>query len=77
MSKVKKEFREIAKKSGFIFWKDEKHGPGENHIDWASIYDNELNSFGEDIVKEILKLINKSEDSKKEIIKKIKEKYNL
>ena len=39
------EIKKLAKKAGFIFWKDESHGPGPDHIDWGSTYDDEFEKF--------------------------------
>lgn len=45
MKKLPKKLRKIAKQAGFVFWANESHGPGKNHIDWASDYTRELKRF--------------------------------
>ena len=37
--------KKLAKEAGFVFWKKEPWGPGEDHIDWSSNYDKELAKF--------------------------------
>jgi len=37
--------KELAREAGFIFWKKESWGPGEDHIDWSCNYDKELAKF--------------------------------
>lgn len=50
---MKKIFRQLAKKAGFVFWSEEDTwGPGPKHIDWASNYDHEIEQFAKLIVKE-------------------------
>jgi len=49
---INNKIKELAKKAGVVFWKDEAWGPGEGHIDWSSNYDIELNKFAELIVRE-------------------------
>lgn len=41
------EIKKLAKKAGFVFWGNQEWGPGENHIDWACNYDNEILKFAE------------------------------
>ena len=45
MKKLPKKIRKIAKRAGFVFWKNESYGPGKGHIDWATEYDNEIVKF--------------------------------
>ena len=47
-----KKINELAEKAGFVFWKDEKWGPGPGHIDWSSGYDEEFLKYTELIVRE-------------------------
>lgn len=47
-----KKLRKLAKKSGFIFWKNEPWGPGKGHIDWGTEYDDELVEFARRVWKQ-------------------------
>jgi len=49
---MNKRFEQLARKAGFVFWKNETHGPGPGHIDWANNYDQELERFAELLVAE-------------------------
>ena len=42
---MKKKYRKIAKKAGFVFWKDEPWGPGRHEIDWGSCYGGVMDEF--------------------------------
>jgi hypothetical protein len=44
---MKKKTRKLAKKAGFIFWKNEKWKPFGEVIDWSCMYDDELVKFAE------------------------------
>jgi hypothetical protein len=44
---MNKKTRKLAKKAGFIFWKDEEWKPDGELIDWSCYYDNELVKFAE------------------------------
>ena len=47
--------KKLAKEAGFVFWKKEPWGPGQDHIDWSSNYDKELVKFAELLRKEYSK----------------------
>jgi hypothetical protein len=51
---MKKKIRKLAKKAGFIFWKDEPWCQ-EEYIDWSSNYDKELVKFYKLVKKELKK----------------------
>jgi hypothetical protein len=44
---MNKKTRKLAKKAGFIFWKNEKWRPPGEVIDWSCMYDEELEKFAE------------------------------
>jgi hypothetical protein len=44
---MNKKTRKLAKKAGFIFWKNEKWKPPGEVIDWSCMYDEELEKFAE------------------------------
>lgn len=50
--------QELAKKSGFIFWKDEPWGPGPGNIDWSCDYGTEFNDFVKSLIHECAKIAN-------------------
>ena len=47
--------QELAKKSGFIFWKDEPWGPGPGNIDWSCDYTDEFKVFANLLQKQTRK----------------------
>lgn len=53
--------KELADQAGFVYWKNEKWGPGPDYIDWSSNYDKEFLKFAELIVKEIESYIQEAE----------------
>lgn len=77
---MNKNIKRIAENAGFVFWEDEEWGPGPDHIDWASNYDQEFNIFCESLIEEIVNrtLQSKSDFSSdiiKQIIDEIKDDY--
>jgi len=44
-------FRVLAEECGFMFWQDESHGPGPNHIDWSSDYHKEFEQYSRELVR--------------------------
>jgi hypothetical protein len=52
---MKKKIRKMAKKAGFVFWKNEDWGPGKNKIDWSSDYTDSFNKFIRLLVKDCSK----------------------
>lgn len=73
-----KKFKSIAKKSGFIFWKDEPWNRGEI-VDWGTNYDNELQTYGKLVVEECCKIMLKSDTQQPTVdtAKKIKEYFGI
>lgn len=59
--KLSKKYRKLAKKAGFVFWKNEDYGPGKGYIDWSSTYDDEIVKFAKLIVKDFHKNLIKSQ----------------
>lgn len=59
---MKKIFRKLAKKAGFVFWSEEDTwGPGPKHIDWSTNYDHEIEQFAKLIVKECVEQLDVTE----------------
>jgi hypothetical protein len=52
---MNKKIKKLAREAGFVFWKKETWGPGEDHIDWSSNYDKELKKFAKLVRKEYAK----------------------
>lgn len=46
--------KDIAYEAGFILWENEDYKPPNGVVDWACVYDDELEKFAELIVKECL-----------------------
>ena len=46
--------QKLIEDSGFILWEDESWGPGAGHIDWASDYTNEMETFVSKLVTAII-----------------------
>ena len=68
---MNQKFKELAEKSGFMFWTDEPWKPDGAIIDWSSTYDNELEKFAELIIRECAEIaVQNNED-------KLSEDYNL
>lgn len=42
---MNKNIKELAEEAGFVFWGDEKWGPGPGLIDWSCDYKNEFDKF--------------------------------
>ncbi len=54
-SEINKEFRKIAKKVGFVFWKkNESKDYTEKEIDWSSDYGEEFNKYSKKLIKNAL-----------------------
>jgi len=47
-------FRLLAEESGFVFWQDEPHGPGPNHIDWSGDYQHEFERYSRELVRWVI-----------------------
>ncbi len=58
---MKKKFKKLAKKAGFVLWGDESWGPGKGNIDWSCDYDKELTKFVELIVNECAEIADTAE----------------
>ena len=46
--------QKLIEESGFILWEDEPWGPGRGHIDWASDYTEEMETFVKKLVEKII-----------------------
>lgn len=56
------QIEQLAKKAGFIFWKDESYGPGPHHIDWGCDYHEEFDTFVKLLIDECAKVANNKYD---------------
>lgn len=52
---MNEQFVRLAKEAGFVFWEDEPHGPGPNHIDWSCDYSNEFDRYSKLLIQETIK----------------------
>ena len=55
---MNKKIAKLAKKSGFVFWKNESWGPGKGKIDWSVDYEQELKTYTKLVVEETLNWVN-------------------
>lgn len=51
---INERIQKLIKESGFILWEDEPWGPGRGHIDWASDYTKEMETFVSKLVTAII-----------------------
>ena len=49
--------KQLASKSGFVFWESEEWGPGSSYIDWGSEYDKEFVDYSKLFAAEIIEFI--------------------
>lgn len=56
-------FTKIAQEAGFIFWGNEKWKPEGAIIDWGSDYDEELQKFGELVVRRCIDICEKGSET--------------
>jgi hypothetical protein len=56
--KMKERTKILAEQAGFMMWQDEDWNPGDV-IDWASRYDDELQTFSDLLIKEAIAVVQK------------------
>ena len=48
----------LAEQAGFVFWGDERWGPGPGNIDWSCDYSAEFNTFVGLLIQECSQVAN-------------------
>ena len=57
----------LAKRAGFVFWKNESYKPNGQIVDWSCDYDNSIEKFAESIINECAIIANRAENTETEV----------